>query len=234
MAQSDAARQRRKRVLGDSTKRLNSLSKPEYDDDESEPPTSFVEEVFRTQSGKKTPAKKKEDKSDVYSLNHVSTRRIAFFNILSYVVSFIFGTYACYTLHAERVSMYCPFFFRGLFFMMDKFGVGRMINHAMDLWINAPLYVHKKTVMALTYGSMMMSLYPLFSSFFTTNGKKKPSETENSNEEEEKADQYVDISEEQLIRFGSFVARSAAACLVFGLLGYDGLYNMQSIITFLR
>ncbi|GFE54526.1 hypothetical protein BaOVIS_019300 [Babesia ovis] len=239
MAASDAAHQRRKRVLGNSTKRLNSLSKPEYDDDESEPPTSFVEEVLRSQRGKKAPTTRKVPQTTELALNPAATRRIAIFNLLSYVVSFIMGCYVCYALHTERVAPYCPLFFRGLFSLMDGFHMGRLVNQAMAAWSGAPVAVHQATVKALTYGSVMISLYPMFISMVKPSNAKKPAEGEESedakdNEDDQNANTTSSIDDDQLVRIVSFIIRSGAACLVFGLLGYDGLYNVPVVLSLIR
>ncbi|ORM41454.1 uncharacterized protein BXIN_2544 [Babesia sp. Xinjiang] len=245
MAASDAAYQRRNRILSQSNRRLSTLSKPEYDDDTSEPPSSFVKEVLSSSKEHKRPVASAVPKPKVLSLNPSTTRRIAICNLVSYVLSFVLGCYVCYTLHVERVGKYCPLFVRALFSLFDAFGMGQMINKLFAAWSDAPIPAQRSVVKALTYGSVILNLYPIWSGMRKQGSSGQPAESEDKPESAEVSDSknndddkssglMSDIDEEHLTMIASFVIRSGAACLVFGLLGYDGLYNVPVLLKFLR
>ncbi|GIX64651.1 xin actin-binding repeat-containing protein 2 isoform X2 [Babesia caballi] len=244
MSASNAAHQRRNRVLAESTKRLNSLSKPEYDDEDvPESASSFLKEVILS-SSESMPVSLDRDvesrapESRVRALDLQSTRRIALLNLLSYAVSFIAGCYICHALHGDVVDRYCPFFFRGLFALLDAFGAGRILHMTIAAWYGSPLKVQQMTVKVATYGSVLVNLYPFWAAMRKQSAGAAPARRLdlNTNEGGEGSGPgfLADFDEEHLVKIASFVIRSSVACLVFGLLGYDVLYNAPLLLSFAR
>ncbi|GBE61737.1 iron-sulfur cluster-binding Rieske family protein, putative [Babesia ovata] len=247
MAASDAAYQRRNRVLAESSRRLSSLSKPEYDDDEeTQPPSSFLKEVILSSPRADVSATAKVVEPIVKPLDLASTRCIAVCNLLSYVLSFSLGCYVCHVLHSERVDSYCPAFVRGFFSLIDMLGAARMIHMAISAWLHAPERMKHTTVKVLTYGSVILNIYPIWASM-RKGGSAGQTEDSNSKDEADSSDEdsdgsddgsggnfFADFDEENLAKIAMFVIRSGAACLVFGLLGYDILYNMPLILQFIH
>ncbi|CDR95047.1 hypothetical protein, conserved [Babesia bigemina] len=248
MAASDAAYQRRNRVLAESSKRLSSLSKPEYDDDEdTQPRSSFLKEVILSSPRAEVEGAAKAVEPKVTPLDLASTRCIAVCNLLSYVLSFSVGCYACHVLHPSRVDVYCPAFVRGVFSLIDMLGAARVIHMAISAWVSAPEGMQRTTVKVLTYGSVALNLYPLWASM-RKGGSSSEAESNKSKDDAESSDDegsessdegnggnfLADFDEENLAKIAMFVIRSGAACLVFGLLGYDVLYNMPIILQYVH
>lgn len=241
MMVSEAAYQRKNRVLADPAKRLNSLSKTEFEDDEEpkEPPTSFLNEMMlpSTQSKAKVvkPAERKISPLDVKG-----TQRIAIFNLLSYIASMILGTYVCHIIHGHAVDRYCPSALRFIFSMLDAFGPGHFVRTAVSAWHGTSDPMRVTVAKVLTYSSLLVSLYPMWSSMKKTAESTEEVEDSQAAPEEPAASEdsgssgfLADLDEEHLTMIVALVLRSSAACLVFGLLGYDALYNAHFLVRYL-
>lgn len=242
---SEAAHQRKSRVLKNSSKRLSSLSKTEFEDDSepNEPPSSFLNEMMLSASSKHRSKVVKPAETPISPLDLKGTQRIAFCNLISYVLSMLAGSFVCHVIHGEMVDHYCPALLRAIFSLMHGFGLGQFVRMMVSAWDSTPHPMRDTVVKGLTYGSVMANLYPMWFSMRKQGNALKAEEADvedstSENEENNSANENkgsgfpLDLDEQQLVMIATFVIRSCAACLVFGLLGYDALFNAPILFKY--
>lgn len=243
----EAAYQRKNRVLADSSKRLSSLSKVEYDDDDTppDPPTSIIREMALTPTERKPEVAKPAERL-ISPLDRKGTQRIAICNLISYVISMICGSFVCHILHGHKVDGYCPKILLFIFSLLKAFGAGHFVSGLVKAWENTPAPMRATVVNVLTYGSVLINVYPMYSALTKQTTTPKPGETEDGATPAANAEGQAgqddgnapaaqnELDEKHLVMIATFVIRSCAACLVFGLLGYDVLYNAHLAKVFLH
>ncbi|KAK2198330.1 hypothetical protein BdWA1_001341 [Babesia duncani] len=235
MDASEAALQRKNRVLADSSKRLNSLVKGDYDDVPMEVPTSFM--------GKPKPwlqSNVKPSAESILAEEEASIRLMGIIHLGCFFFAIIIGAFACFKRHVDRVSQWTPTLLLLIFKLLDKIGIGNLILHFYNLWEQLPPAVQAKYIKGMTYGSIFVNLYPVIAAAKNQSSAQQSEATEDaeiegantSTKKEEKPTPQVPLEiDDPLVENGAAVARFIAVFVFFSLVGFDLLYNLNVFYT---
>ncbi|UKJ89647.1 hypothetical protein MACJ_002899 [Theileria orientalis] len=235
MDNKEAAYHRKEHILNESSSRLNNLLKGEHEDvseeeDSKEHPVKLDGGEHTTHH--KAPPKERESVSSEDSEEVVEegdpnkVRLQGYLEVHLYLFSLLLGAFLCYYRHHENLTGYYPKFLHNFFLILKRKGVHRVSDRLFKTWIGIPGEEKKKLIKYMSYATVGVSLYPVFTA------PKKPKTPETPEQTR------MRVKKEKLnmtfIKYSTAALRVFAASLLCGLLGYDLSYNLdffKSLLT---
>ncbi|BAM42163.1 conserved hypothetical protein [Theileria orientalis strain Shintoku] len=234
MDNKEAAYHRKEHILNESSSRLNNLLKGDHedfseDDESKDIPVKLDEGEHPSQH--KVPSNEHqshapEDSEEVVEEGDPSKVRLqGYVEVHLYLFSLLFGAFLCYYRHHEGSYHYYPRFLHNFFQLLKRRGVHRLSDHFFNIWLRIPGEDKKKLIKYMSYATVGVSLYPVFTA------PKKPKNPETP--EQTRAREAKEKLNKQFIHYSTSVLRVVAASLLCGLVGYDLSYNLDFIKNFL-